>query len=93
MEFDAAFHEKQSQSGAGACSDVAAAMEGFEQMLLVLVGNADSMVTNGAHGIGGVLLDGKVDGRAALRIFDGITEEIGENVAEQPFIRMGVQRE
>ena len=55
--------------------------------MLVVVGDAYSVVANDAEGFGGMALDCKVDGGAGFGIFDGVAEEVCENVAEEAFIR------
>src|SRR6185436_2555327 len=58
VEVGAAFDEEQAESGARAGPDVAAAMKGFEQALLVLLRNANAAVTNDADRVAPAALHG-----------------------------------
>ena len=66
MELDAAFDDEQTQAGAWPRSDIAAAMERFEQMLLIFDGNADSTVANDAYRVSPIPLDGEAHPRPGL---------------------------
>src|SRR5258705_7922845 len=83
MQFDTAFYQEQAKPGARASPDIASAMEGFEQVLLIFSGNADSPVANDAHCVGPIPLDREQDRRARLRVFHCVAQEICENVTEQ----------
>jgi hypothetical protein len=98
VELGAAFHEEQAEAGAGARANVASAMERFEKLLLILFGNTYTAIGDDTDGFGTVRLDFKTDGVAGLGIFHRVAKEVGEDVTEQLFIRIGewwngVQRE
>ncbi len=90
MQFGAAFHQKQAKPGAWTRSYVAPAMKGFEQSLLICLRNVNSAVTNQAHCVSAIALYRKMHGCCRLRVFHGVAQEICKNMAEQPFIRLGL---
>jgi hypothetical protein len=51
VQFDAAFHNHQTQSSAGALAHVTTSMERIEQPGQVAFRNADSVIANAADGI------------------------------------------
>src|SRR5689334_7318268 len=90
MQFQAPLHQKQSQTRARPRSHVGAAVESFEELLLVLFGNANSAVADHAYRVRPFLFYEKLDRSSRLRILRGVHEQIGENVAEQPFVRLSL---
>lgn len=66
MEFDTALYHEQAKSGARPRSHIAAAVERFEQVLLIFGGNADPMVANCAHRIDSLTLYRETNGRSRL---------------------------
>ena len=57
VQFCAAFHQQQAKPRARTGSDVATAMKGLEQSLLIVFRNADSLIANGAHRVRPVPLE------------------------------------
>src|SRR5207249_8447819 len=51
VQFGAAFHQQQAKSCSGTRPDVASAMKGFEQLLLIVLRNANPVVTHDADGV------------------------------------------
>jgi len=49
VQVNTASHQKETESGAGPRSHIAAAVKDFEQVLLIFLRNADPLITNGAH--------------------------------------------
>src|SRR3954451_7754357 len=66
VQIRAAFHQQQAQPSPRTRPDIAPAMKCLEQLLLILPGDANSAVTNDAHGIGSVPVNPEVHGRARL---------------------------
>ena len=66
VQIGTAFYQQQAESRARTSPHVAAAMKGFEQLLLVLLRNANPLVTNHAHRIRSIALDQEMDGRSRL---------------------------
>src|SRR5262245_48509505 len=89
VQFGAALDQQQAQPASRARADVAAAMKGFEQLLLICLGDANAAVTNDADGVLAVGFDRDVHGCSRLGIFHGVTQEISENVSEQLLIGVG----
>src|SRR5690242_19465014 len=65
-------------------------MKGGEQLFLVLFGNSDALVNNGADEIAPILLENKFDGCTGFRILHGIAQEIRENMTEQTLVRVRI---
>lgn len=86
VEVDAAFGDDEAEAGAGEVADIAAAVEGFEETGEVGVGDADALVGDGEDGHGAFAVSGDEDGGAWWGVFDGVVEEIGEDVAEEGFV-------
>ena len=98
VQVGAAFHEQQTKSRPRTGPYIAAAMKGLKKLVLIFLRNADPLVSNYAHCIEPLALNHEMHCRSRLRIFHSVTQEIGEYVAEKPFIRPrfrgnGVQRE
>ena len=77
----------------GRVPDIAAPMEGLEQLLLILVRDADALIANDAHRVRPVPFHCEMHRRSRLRIFYSVAQQIRENVPEQSFIRVGFRVE
>ena len=89
MQFHATFDDNQSQTRAGTIPHIAAAKECPEQPLAIPFRDANSAVAHLDEGVRPPALDGEFHRGAVGRILDRIREEVGEDVPEQPFIRLG----
>src|SRR5438477_13206599 len=76
VQVGAAFHQQEAKSRARARPDVAAAMKGAEQMLLILFWNADPLVTNHAHRVTSVPRHKEMHRCSGLGILNGVAQEI-----------------
>src|SRR5437016_14101932 len=88
VQVGAAFHHQEAKARARACPDVAAAMKGFKQLLLIFLRNANPLVMNHTHRVMPVPRHREMHRRSGLGIFHGVAQEIGKNVSEQSFIRL-----
>src|SRR5436190_5371519 len=79
----AAFDQEQSESSAGTRANVAAAVETLEELLLVLLRDANTVIPNGADSIGSIAFQSETHGRPGFRIFHGIGQEICKDMTEQ----------
>ena len=66
VQVGAAFHEHQTKARARTSPYVAAAMKGFEKLLLIFLRNANPLVANHAHRIGSIALNKEMDCRSRL---------------------------
>src|SRR6478609_9046077 len=66
VQIGTAFHEQQAEPSAGSRSYVAAAMKGFEQLLLIFLWNANPLVTNHAHRFRRLAFNNEMHGRSSL---------------------------
>src|SRR5258708_2887298 len=92
MQFGAAFHQQEAKARAGTGPDVASAMEGLEQLLLVLIGNANPLVANLADCIASVPLAREAHEGPWLGIFHGVAEQVGKDVSKEPFVGLRLGR-
>src|ERR1035438_1505630 len=68
VQFGAAFHQQQTETGPGTAPDVAAAAKGLEQLLLILRRNPNPPITNDAYGVRPVPGHREMHRRSRLRI-------------------------
>jgi hypothetical protein len=86
VQIHAPSHDEKAQARSGNLPDIAAAMEGLEQTLLVGLGNTAAVVGHDANGLVAVTFHDEFHALAGWRIFHGVREQIGEDVAEQTFV-------
>src|ERR1035441_9075675 len=70
VQFGAPFHQKQAKAGPGTAPDVASATKGLEQLLLILLRNANPLITKDAHRVRPVSLNHETHRRSGLRILN-----------------------
>lgn len=90
VEVDAAFDNHQAEACARDFADVGAAKEGIEEIGNVLFGNADALILDGEDSIVAVAFCGEEDWRAFGGVFDGVGDEVAEDVTEQGLVRMRI---
>src|SRR5689334_12421302 len=86
MKFDTALYNHQPKAGAGTLADVASAMKRIEQPLFVFVRYPNATVAYDKNGFATVALNGKVHRGPRLRVFNGVGQQVGEDVPKETFI-------
>jgi hypothetical protein len=66
-------------------------------LLLIFLADADALVAHQADDVLSFAVNRKMDRRTRFRILDGVAEQVGEDVRQQPFIGLrlggnGIQR-
>jgi hypothetical protein len=89
VQVHAALHDDEAKAGAGDFPDVGAAVKGLEKARAFSGGNADALVLHGEHGVPALAATGDVHRGAGRAVFDGVGEEVREDVAEQRFVAVG----
>jgi hypothetical protein len=90
VELDATFHDDQAQACPGTLSDITPAVKRIKEPLKILLGDADAFVLDQAKGVAPLRADPEPDRAIRLGVLDCVGEEVGENVAEQSFVGLGL---
>src|ERR1043166_1303210 len=89
MHLHAALHDDKAQSGARHLTGIASAMEGAEKLLLVGGGNADTLVLYAEDSLPVVPLEIEIDCGSAVRVLDGIRQQVRQNMSQETLITIG----
>src|SRR5262245_26506015 len=88
MQFDTAFDDDQAKAGSRMIGHVVAALERVEKPGLMRVGNADAMIANEAHrfAVAAAGFNDEAYRAARMGILDRVAQQVGEDMAQQPFV-------
>jgi hypothetical protein len=86
VQFDATPDQQEAKASAGSRPYIPAAMESLEQLLLIVLGNANPPIANHAHGSVPILLNREVDRRSCFGVFHRIAKQVREDMSEEPLI-------
>ena len=90
VEIDTAFYNDEPKPGAGCVTDIRAAMECLEEPCTIFLRDADAMVDDIEQNLVAIAVDAQDDLAAVWRVFDGVGDEVAEDVTQQGLVCSGI---
>ena len=86
MQFDATLDNQEAETAAGKLANVSTAVKRLEEMLQILLRDANPLIANLKHGFVRLALHAELNAAPGSRILNPIRKQIVKDVAEQRFI-------